>query len=439
MTMPASLPAGPFRAVLFDLDGTLADTLPLCIRAFRHAIEPLAGRAVSDAEIVATFGPSEEGTIRALVPEHYDAALAAYLQHYERLHADCPLPFPGIAALLRDLRRQGVRLGMVTGKGVRSTVLSLRRFGLEDAFEIVETGSPHGPRKTEALQAILAAWDMAPGDAVYIGDAPSDVAAARAAGVAVVSAAWAGTADSAALRALAPDLLAATVDALRSWLWPRLATPAVDASATAWLGIAQRLQALAQAGLAYDPHVYDAERYQEILALSQRMLGHLTGLPIPFFEQAVAAERGYPTPKVDVRAVMFRGTDEILMVREKSDGGRWSLPGGWADVGCTPFEVAVKEVREETGVRVQALRLLALWDMRRHPHPPQAFSIYKAVILCRVLDGDLLAETSETLEARWVAHGELGALDLSTGRITLPQLERLFAYASQPGLPAECD
>lgn len=440
MPTPAIHPAtGPFRAVLFDLDGTLADTLPLCIRAFRHAIEPAAGRPVSDAEIVATFGPSEEGTVRALVPDHYDAALAAYLHHYERLHGDCPAPFAGIAALLRDLRRQGVRLGMVTGKGARSTVVSLRQFGLEDMFEIVETGSPHGPRKTEALQAILAAWGMAAAEVVYVGDAPGDITAARAAGVAVVSAAWAGTADPAALRALDPDLLAATVDALRSWLWPRLAAPPADASATAWLGIAQRLQALAQAGLAYDPHVYDAERYQEILALSQRMLGHLTGLPIPFFEQAVAAERGYPTPKVDVRAVLFRGEDEILMVREKSDGGRWSLPGGWADVGFSPFEVAVKEVREETGLTVQAQRLLALWDMRRHPHPPQAFGIYKAVILCRVVDGTLLAETAETLDARWVARAELAQLDLSTGRITVPQLERLFAYASRPDLPAECD
>ena len=431
--------SGRFRAVLFDLDGTLADTLPLCIRAFREAIEPAAGRAVSDAEIVATFGPSEEGTIRALAPGHYDAALAAYLHHYERLHVDCPDLFAGIGDLLRDLRRHGLRLGLVTGKGAGSTRLSLRRFGLEDAFEIVETGSPLGPRKAEAIGAILAAWHMAPGDAVYVGDAPSDVTAARAAGVAVVSAAWAGSADPDALRALAPDLLASTVDELRDWLWPRLAAPAAGASAVEWLGIAQRLQALAQAGLAYDPHVYDAERYQEILALSQKMLGHLTGLPIPFFQQAVAAERGYPTPKADVRAVIFRGSDEILMVREKSDGGRWSLPGGWADVGCTPFEVAVKEVREETGLTVQAERLLALWDMRRHPHPPQAFSIWKAVILCRVLDGELQAETPETTEARWVARGELAQLDLSTGRITVPQLERLFAHALQPDLPAECD
>lgn len=210
-------------------------------------------------------------------------------------------------------------------------------------------------------------------------------------------------------------------------------------SAADWLGIAQRLQALAQAGLAYDPHVYDAERYQEILALSQRMLGGLTGLPLSLFEGAVALERGYPTPKVDIRAVLFRGLDEILMVREKSDGGRWSLPGGWADVGHTPFEVAVKEVREETGLAVEAVRLLALWDKRQHPHPPQPWYIYKAFILCRALDGELQAETAETLDARWVARTELPGMDLSTGRVTLSQLERLFAYAQQPDLPAACD
>lgn len=210
-------------------------------------------------------------------------------------------------------------------------------------------------------------------------------------------------------------------------------------SAADWLGIAQRLQALAQAGLAYDPHVYDAERYQEILALSQRMLGDLTKLPLSLFEEAVALERGYPTPKVDIRAVLFRGANEILMVREKSDGGRWSLPGGWADVGHTPFEVAVKEVREETGLTVEAVRLLALWDKRQHPHPPQPWYIYKAFILCRALEGELQAETAETLDARWVAHADLPGMDLSTGRVTLTQLERLFAYAQQPDLPADCD
>lgn len=216
-------------------------------------------------------------------------------------------------------------------------------------------------------------------------------------------------------------------------------TSSQSAPAAMWLGIAQRLQALAQAGLAYDPHVFDAERYQEVLALSQQMLSHLTGQPVAQLQDAIALERGYPTPKVDIRAVLFDGTDKVLMAREKHDGGRWSLPGGWADVGCTPFEVAVKEVREETGLETEAVRLLALWDKRVHPHPPQAWYVYKAFVLCRPTGGALLADTAETTEVRWVARHELAHLALSTDRVTLSQLERLFAFAEQPGLPTLCD
>ncbi|HEX8601323.1 MAG TPA: NUDIX hydrolase [Pseudoduganella sp.] len=221
-------------------------------------------------------------------------------------------------------------------------------------------------------------------------------------------------------------------------------SPGPDAGTTSapggmWLGIAQRLQALAQAGLAYDPPVFDAERYQEVLALSQQMLSHLTDQPVAQLQDAVALERGYPTPKVDIRAVLFNGTDQVLMAREKHDGGRWSLPGGWADVGCTPFEVAVKEVREETGLDTEAVRLLALWDKRVHPHPPQAWYVYKAFVLCRPTGGALLADTAETTEVRWVSRHELAQLALSTDRVTLSQLERLFEFAENPDLPTLCD
>lgn len=215
-------------------------------------------------------------------------------------------------------------------------------------------------------------------------------------------------------------------------------TPSGQPDPAAWLAMAQRVQALAQAGLAYNPPLFDAERYQELLDISHRMLCDLTRIPVTVFEEAIAAERGYPTPKVDVRAVLLRG-DEMLLVREKHDGGRWSLPGGWADVGCTPCEVAVKEVREETGLEVEPVRLLALWDKRRHPHPPQAWYVYKAFILCRVAGGALANDTSETTEARWVPHAALAGLDLSTDRVTLSQLERLFLLAADPALPAECD
>ena len=122
---------------------------------------------------------------------------------------------------------------------------------------------------------------------------------------------------------------------------------------------AQRLQALAQAGIAYASNAYDIERYQEIREISVKLLQELTDEPFEKIVRAFASEDGYQTPKVDIRAVMFQGMDRILLVREKIDAGRWTLPGGWADIGYSPFEVAAKEAHEETGLLVRPVRLLA--------------------------------------------------------------------------------
>lgn len=207
-----------FRGVIFDLDGTLGNTLPVCISAFREAIEPYAGRAISDAEIIATFGPTEEGTVRALAPDNFTECLEDYLRHYTAHHETCPAPFEGITELLLELQQVGVRLGLVTGKGHRSTEISLRRFSMDTLFEFIETGSPHGPRKAGGIRQIVAKWGMEPANVVYVGDAPSDIHAAHEAGTAVVAAAWAETADAEILASLHPDALLTSVAALREYL-----------------------------------------------------------------------------------------------------------------------------------------------------------------------------------------------------------------------------
>jgi ADP-ribose pyrophosphatase YjhB (NUDIX family) len=208
---------------------------------------------------------------------------------------------------------------------------------------------------------------------------------------------------------------------------------------TDWLGIAQRLQALAHTGLTFAESHFDQERYQEIQDLSLHMMANLTGEPVESLGVLFAAERNYPTPKVDVRAVLFRGTDEVLMVQEKMDGYRWTLPGGWADIGYTPFEIAVKEAWEETGLEVKAVRLLALLDKKMHAHPPQPWYVYKAFVLCQKVGGQLQADTSETAAVRWVHESELPGLELSTDRTTLSQLKQMFEFARHPDLPALCD
>jgi phosphoglycolate phosphatase/pyrophosphatase PpaX len=211
------------KVIIFDLDGTIGNTLPLCIKAFRHSIEPLIGRSVSDTEIISTFGPSEEGTIMALAPDHYDKALADYLQHYKAFHNICPSSFDGIEEILKTLKEKGVRIAMVTGKGMHSTAISLKQFGLEAYFELIETGMPSGPRKPEGIQVVLDFFgDVSNQEIIYVGDAPSDIFAARKTGVAIIAAAWAESAEPEKLKELNPDEIFYTISDFSTWLKKRI-------------------------------------------------------------------------------------------------------------------------------------------------------------------------------------------------------------------------
>ncbi|OOQ61735.1 HAD family hydrolase [Mucilaginibacter pedocola] len=207
-----------FKAIIFDLDGTIADTLPLCIAAFKQSVEPLLKKEISEAEVIATFGPSEEGTIRKLIPEHEQAGVQAYLQHYEALHHTCPVPFDGIKDLLEYLESTGVLLAMVTGKGIHSTHLSLKQFGLERYFEVLETGSPEGPNKVNGIRNVLKRLELNAAECLYVGDAPSDITYCKQVGIPIAAAAWASTTDAEQLKPLNPDWLFYTVSEFKAWL-----------------------------------------------------------------------------------------------------------------------------------------------------------------------------------------------------------------------------
>lgn len=210
------------KTIIFDLDGTIADTLPLCIAAFKKSIEPLLGKEVSEEEIIATFGPSEEGTIRQLIPSHEDVGVRAYLEHYEQLHYTCPSPFPGMPELLAFLQAKGVQLAMVTGKGIHSTRLSLKQFGLEKYFEVLETGSPQGPNKVNGIWRVLERLNAGTGETIYVGDAPSDIKACRQVGIPIAAAGWASTTNNSDLEVLEPDWLFYSIDEFREWLNVRI-------------------------------------------------------------------------------------------------------------------------------------------------------------------------------------------------------------------------
>ncbi len=207
-----------FRGLIFDLDGTLGDTLPVCFRAFARVLGRRLGRPFTDAAIHAMFGPSEEGILARLCPDDPGGALEEYLAEYRSAHAACPRPFDGIREALETLRGRGVELAIVTGKGPRSASISLEAFDLAKFFPVVEAGSPLGGVKPAAMRRVLDHWGLLPGDVVGVGDAPSDIRSAKQVGMASVAAAWAPGTRADRLAACNPDRLFRHAGALLEWL-----------------------------------------------------------------------------------------------------------------------------------------------------------------------------------------------------------------------------
>ena len=193
-----------------------------------------------------------------------------------------------------------------------------------------------------------------------------------------------------------------------------------------------RLKSLAQIGINFKNTPYDEERYGEMLQVADLLLAQLTDLPPERLRILNKDEVSYITPKVDVRCLVRR-KGEILLIKERADG-LWALPGGWADIGFTPSEVAVKEVREETGLDVEVENLLAVLDNRHHGHPPSPFHIYKLFFSCRVTGGDISKKGHEALEVRYFPADRLPPL--SEERNTASQIARLIKSASASHLPA---
>ena len=201
MNLPTSI-----KAAVFDFDGTIADSLPLCIEAFRQAARPFTGRDLSDAEITSTFGPSEEGTAMALVPEHAKEVTAAYLEAYDRLfHPMGVRLFDGMEDILRGLKKRGFIVGLVTGKGKPSCDISLKKLGLDVFFDTVKCGWAKSVKKDSDMLEILEEFNLEGRDAIYIGDVPSDVVCAHKARYTAIAALWNSKADVPAVLAEHPD------------------------------------------------------------------------------------------------------------------------------------------------------------------------------------------------------------------------------------------
>lgn len=206
------------HAMLFDFDGTLADTIPVCIKAYQEAFHTLTGQNYSDEEIQSLFGPNEEGIFRRMLGDQWQTALDIYHAAYKRLHPLCNAPFPGISAALDLLKQRGVSLAVVTGKGAYSADYSLDYLGIARYFDIVEAGKPEGIVKAKAIREILHTWQIPPEQAAYIGDADYDIREAIEARVLPLGACWSRYSTITQQPAVQSTLTFVTVQAFLAWL-----------------------------------------------------------------------------------------------------------------------------------------------------------------------------------------------------------------------------
>ncbi|PRY20261.1 ADP-ribose pyrophosphatase YjhB (NUDIX family) [Aliiruegeria haliotis] len=202
-----------------------------------------------------------------------------------------------------------------------------------------------------------------------------------------------------------------------------------------WLAHAKRLQALAATGLHYSRDPFDIERFEEIDDIARDMIARLADTPVERLSGLPEPQEGYATPKIDIRAAVIRN-DRILLVREKRDG-KWTMPGGFADIGLTASDCAVKETWEEATLPVRVLKLYELRHRAKQPGAPDYRDFYKFFFLCEADDATEPAPGPETSGAAFYLPDALP--EMSLGRSGPQDVDRAFVHWRDRDRPTDWD
>ncbi len=194
-----------------------------------------------------------------------------------------------------------------------------------------------------------------------------------------------------------------------------------------WLNWAKRIQSLAQQGLSYTKDKYELDRYQQLRDLSVEIMQEYTDETPEKIKELFCFEKGYQTPKNDVRGAVLV-EDDILLVKEKKDN-RWAMPGGWCDIGLSIRENIKKECMEEAGAMVEPTKLVCVLDWVSNTTAPLPYAIYKTVMLCD-FKGYHFKDNTETSEARFFNRYELPPL--SEGRTNKFLIDLCFEARDNP-------
>ncbi|MFW5490357.1 MAG: NUDIX hydrolase [Desulfovibrio sp.] len=207
-----------------------------------------------------------------------------------------------------------------------------------------------------------------------------------------------------------------------------------DENVPAWLEWAREIQAICQTGLTYSRTHYDTINYTRLMRIAASMTQAMADQGQKPWDRLFLEQPGYATVKVDVRGAVARD-DKILLVRERSDN-KWSLPGGWADVGEAPGEMIVREIREESGYIAAPVKVVGVFDANRAGRPIEFFHAYKIIFLCE-LKGGQPAPSDETSDCGFFAFDDLP--ELSPNRTPSALLMEIKEHLADPCRPAAFD
>lgn len=194
-----------------------------------------------------------------------------------------------------------------------------------------------------------------------------------------------------------------------------------------WLEIAREIQQLAQTGLAFAETDYEKSRYERLTELAAEIVECNTQLEKESVKKILMDQPGYATPKIDVRAAVFKD-GKLLLVQETTDNC-WAMPGGWADVGDIPSEVAIRETKEESGFDVKPLKVIGVFDANRVGRRLEFFHAFKIIFLCEMIGGEA-KPSSETLDVKFFPLDELP--ELSYNRTNMKHIEEIKLHLKDP-------
>ncbi len=177
-----------------------------------------------------------------------------------------------------------------------------------------------------------------------------------------------------------------------------------------WLEVAREIQQLAQTGSAFAVTDYEKDRYNRLTEITAEIIEHHTILEKESVNKVLMEHPGYATPKIDVRAAVIKD-DKILLVQESTDNC-WAMPGGWADVGDIPSEVAIRECKEESGYDVKPIKVIGVFDANRVGGRLEFFHAFKIIFLCELIGGKA-AISDETLDVGFFNLSEHPQLSLN--------------------------